>query len=36
MLYHNQKLGVDIKTQVTVDYGTKENFENCKPQKFIQ
>ncbi len=32
-LKHNQKLGVDIKTQVTVDYGTKENFENCKPQK---
>ncbi len=32
-LHHNQKLGVDIKTQVTVDYGTKENFENCKPQK---
>ena len=32
-LHHNHKLGVDIKTQVTVDYGTKENFENCKPQK---
>ncbi len=32
-LKHNQKLGVDIKTQVTIDYGTKENFENCKPQK---
>jgi len=28
-----EKLGVDIKTQVTIDYGTKENFENCKPQK---
>jgi S-adenosylmethionine synthetase len=27
------KLGVDIKTQVTIDYGEKENFENCKPQK---
>ncbi|MDQ1264197.1 MAG: S-adenosylmethionine synthetase [Campylobacterota bacterium] len=27
------KLGVDIKTQVTMDYGTKENFDNCKPQK---
>jgi len=27
------QLGVDIKTQVTMDYGTKENFENCKPQK---
>lgn len=32
-LNHNHKLGVDIKTQVTVDYGTKENFENCRPQK---
>ena len=31
-LKHNQKLGVDIKTQVTLDYGTKENFENCEPQ----
>lgn len=27
------KLGVDIKTQVTMDYGKKENFENCQPQK---
>ena len=27
------KLGVDIKTQVTIDYGTKENFENCNPKK---
>ncbi|MBW1369453.1 methionine adenosyltransferase, partial [Campylobacter jejuni] len=26
------ELGVDIKTQVTIDYGTKANFENCKPQ----
>lgn len=32
-LSHNHKLGVDIKTQVTLDYGTKENFENCNPQK---
>jgi len=32
-LKHNHKLGVDIKTQVTMDYETKENFENCKPQK---
>ncbi len=32
-LNHNHKLGVDIKTQVTVDYGTKENFEDCKPQR---
>jgi S-adenosylmethionine synthetase len=27
------KLGVDIKTQVTIDYETKENFENALPQK---
>jgi len=32
-LKHNQKLGVDVKTQVTMDYGTKENFENCLPRK---
>ena len=32
-LKHNHKLGVDIKTQVTIDYVNKENFENCKPQK---
>ncbi|WP_372998746.1 methionine adenosyltransferase [Sulfurimonas sp.] len=31
-LKHNHKLGVDIKTQVTLDYGSKENFENCNPQ----
>ncbi|MGF1750744.1 methionine adenosyltransferase [Vibrio cionasavignyae] len=32
-LNHDHKLGVDIKTQVTIDYGNKENFENGKPQK---
>lgn len=32
-LSHNHKLGVDIKTQVTMDYETKENFENCNPQR---
>ena len=32
-LNHNHKLGVDIKTQVTLDYVNKANFENCKPQK---
>ena len=31
-LEHNHKLGVDIKTQVTMDYVTKENFETCQPQ----
>lgn len=32
-LTHKDTLGVDIKTQVTLDYGSKENFENCNPQK---
>jgi len=32
-LKNSDKFGVDIKTQVTIDYKTKENFENCKPQK---
>ena len=27
------KLGIDIKTQVTIDYETKENFENARPKK---
>lgn len=30
---HPHELGVDIKTQVTLDYGTKDNFESCKPEK---
>ena len=30
---HPHELGVDIKTQVTIDYGSKDNFENCKPLK---
>ena len=32
-LEHPHKLGVDIKTQVTMDYGEKANFEECNPQK---
>jgi len=32
-LQNPQQLGVDIKTQVTMDYGCKENFETCNPQK---
>ena len=31
-LNHPHKLGVDIKTQVTIDYACKENFETCNPQ----
>jgi S-adenosylmethionine synthetase len=32
-LAHPHKLGIDIKTQVTMDYGQKVNFEECNPQK---
>ncbi|NLC27398.1 MAG: methionine adenosyltransferase [Campylobacteraceae bacterium] len=32
-LKNSQTLGVDIKTQVTMDYGSKENFEICSPKK---
>ena len=32
-LAHPHKLGIDIKTQVTMDYGEKANFEECEPQK---
>jgi S-adenosylmethionine synthetase len=32
-LENPNKLGVDIKTQVTIDYENKDNFENCKPKK---
>jgi S-adenosylmethionine synthetase len=32
-LQNPDKLGVDIKTQVTIDYGEKINFINCKPKK---
>ncbi len=31
-LANPHQLGVDIKTQVTMDYGCKANFENSKPQ----
>jgi len=32
-LSNPDKLGVDIKTQVTIDYESKDNFENCNPKK---
>ena len=32
-LAHPDELGVDIKTQVTIDYGTKERFIQAQPQK---
>jgi S-adenosylmethionine synthetase len=31
-LQHPDTFGVDIKTEVVMDYGNKENFDNCKPQ----
>ncbi|MEA3315619.1 MAG: methionine adenosyltransferase [Campylobacterota bacterium] len=31
-LENPHELGVDIKTQVTIDYGCKDNFESCQPQ----
>jgi S-adenosylmethionine synthetase len=31
-LEHPETFGVDMKTQVVMDYGTKENFDQCKPQ----
>lgn len=30
---HDDRFGIDIKTQVTLDYGTKENFLSGRPQK---
>ncbi|GHV07820.1 methionine adenosyltransferase [Campylobacterota bacterium] len=32
-LEHGDELGLDIKTQVTIDYGTKENFIAAVPQR---
>jgi S-adenosylmethionine synthetase len=32
-LSHKNELGIDIKTQVTVDYGHKSNFEDGKPER---
>jgi S-adenosylmethionine synthetase len=31
-LEHPETFGVDMKTQVVMDYDTKENFDHCKPQ----
>ncbi|MFT7823330.1 MAG: methionine adenosyltransferase [Sulfurimonas sp.] len=35
-LEHPETFGVDLKTQVTIDYGTKENFDHCKPVRITQ
>lgn len=29
---NNKNYGIDIKTQITIDYETKDNFENCIPK----
>ena len=31
-LEHPETFGVDIKTEVVMDYGSKENFDDCKPE----
>ena len=31
-LKHPETFGVDLKTEVVMDYGSKENFDNCKPE----
>ncbi|HEY9191135.1 MAG TPA: methionine adenosyltransferase [Sulfurovum sp.] len=35
-LKHPETFGVDMKTQVVMDYGTKENFDNGKPQRIAK
>lgn len=35
-LEHPETFGVDLKTQVTIDYGTKENFDHCRPLRITQ
>ncbi len=35
-LNHPETFGVDMKTEVVMDYVTKENFDNCKPQRIAK
>ena len=35
-LKHPETFGVDMKTEVVMDYGTKENFDNCSPQRIAK
>jgi len=35
-LEHPETFGVDMKTEVVMDYGTKENFDHCKPQSIAK
>jgi len=35
-LRHPETFGVDLKTEVVMDYETKENFDNCSPQRIAK
>lgn len=35
-LKHPETFGVDMKTEVVMDYVTKENFDNCNPQRIAK
>lgn len=35
-LTHPETFGVDMKTEVVMDYDTKENFDNCHPQRIAK
>ncbi|UPT76616.1 methionine adenosyltransferase [Sulfurovum sp. XGS-02] len=35
-LEHPETFGVDMKTQVVMDYETKENFDHCMPQRIAK
>jgi S-adenosylmethionine synthetase len=35
-LKHPMTFGVDMKTEVVMDYDTKENFDNCHPQRIAK
>jgi len=35
-LEHPETFGVDIKTEVVMDYGSKENFDNCHPERIAK
>ena len=35
-LMHPETFGVDLKTEVVMDYGSKENFDNCRPERIAK
>ena len=35
-LRHPETFGVDIKTEVVMDYESKANFDNCKPKRIVK